>query len=58
MKCDTCKFKKQYTTGFDEYPAYMTFEYCFKGHWEGNTYDDSEIDNWENCVEYEKEDRL
>ena len=60
IKCDSCKNKSSYTTGFDEYPPCYTIPCCSKGHW----YDDSELyepekditaeDYWKDCVDYEK----
>lgn len=54
MECDTCLFKKHYTTGRDEYPALTTLEYCSKQHWDsGNPEpDNEEITFWENCKDY------
>ena len=54
FKCDTCQFLKRYSTGGDEYPAFTTFEYCSKGHWEGNDMPPSadETDFWKNCADF------
>ena len=54
MKCNTCEHKGGYTLGADECGAGHFFEYCSKGHWEGN--DDGENgqikDPWEDCSDY------
>ncbi|MFA5434169.1 MAG: hypothetical protein WC319_15095 [Candidatus Paceibacterota bacterium] len=53
MKCDTCQFKKHYSTGGDEYPAYTTVEYCSKGHWENYTPDSADkVDIFYNCADF------
>ena len=53
FKCDTCQFKKKYSTGADEYPAYTTIEYCSKGHWEGGDIPSADdIYNWSNCADF------
>lgn len=53
MKCDTCQFKKNYSTGGDEYPAYTTINYCSKGHWENYTSDSAdEVDIFYNCADF------
>ena len=53
MKCDTCQFKKKYSTGVDEYPAYTTIEYCSKGHWENYTHDSADkVDIFYNCADF------
>ena len=53
MKCDTCKFKKHYSTGGDEYPAYTTIEYCSKGNWENYTPDSADkVDIFYNCADF------
>ena len=51
--CDKCVFKKTYITGFDEYPAYTAFEYCSKGHWEGDDMlSEKVIDHWSDCKDF------
>ena len=53
FKCDKCLNKRTYTTGFDEYPAYTTIEYCGKGHWEyGDSFDKDHPDPWTNCSDF------
>jgi hypothetical protein len=53
MKCDTCQFKKNYSTSGDEYPAYTTIEYCSKRHWENYTPDSADkVDIFYNCADF------
>lgn len=52
-KCDTCIFRKRYTTGHDEYPANTTIEYCSKWHWhDGDSPSREDIDNLANCIDF------
>lgn len=53
IKCNSCKHKKGYATGSDEYPARTYLEYCAKGHWEGGPEpepDKSEV--WDDCIDF------
>jgi hypothetical protein len=53
-KCDTCQFKKHYTTGTYEYPELTTIAYCSKEHWaDGDMFDDVVNPNpWESCKDF------
>ena len=55
MKCDTCKNKKHYCTGRDEYPLLTTIEYCREGHWEDGPQPEPDNIVWDNCKDYEQE---
>lgn len=59
-KCDSCKHKCHHPAGSflsvtegDDDP--YVYNYCDKGHWEGDDIDDFEpkIDLWKDCKDYE-----
>lgn len=59
MTCDNCKKVKFYTTGADEYPPNVTFEYCSAGFWDtmyGEDPDAPMADIWVNCPEFLKKE--
>lgn len=60
MKCDFCKFRKNYKTGSDEYPPLTEIETCMKGHWvdtvgklEGSE-SIEQVDYWADCKDYQQ----
>jgi hypothetical protein len=54
-KCNSCKNKKDYGTGTDEYPPFTIIEYCREGHWSTGDYlMPDEILEIENCLDYNK----
>ncbi len=58
MNCDTCKFRKSYTTGTDEYPPLTNLEFCGKGHWEnGHEPDNSNKDLFLNCKDFKQQEQ-
>lgn len=56
LKCNSCKHKSGYVSGFDEYPPNTFLEHCNKNHWDFSDIEpepDETNDFRENCVDYE-----